>query len=76
MLSQVGSFKYLESMMYEDGKCDTDLKMIIGKAKASFGKLRKLLKNQGFRIETKMRMLKAYVSPVYITVWMRKVDHQ
>ena len=40
--------------------------MRIGMAKASFGQLRKLLTNLGFRIETKMRILKAYVWSVLL----------
>ena len=65
VLSQVGSFKYLGSTVCEDGKCDTDIKIRIGMAKASFGQLRKLLTNLGFR-----RILKAYVWSVLGTVWM------
>ena len=42
-IDQVDSFKYFGSMMCESGKCDTDMRMRIGMAKASFGQLRKLL---------------------------------
>ena len=61
-----GALKYLGSTMCEDGKYDTDIRIRNGNAKASFGQLRKLLTNLGFRIETRMRILKAYVLAVLL----------
>ena len=65
-LNQVESFKYLGGMVCEDRKCDKDLRMRIVMEKASFGQMRKVLTNLQFNIDTRKRVLKAYVWSVLL----------
>ena len=45
LLSQVVSFRYLGSLVSEDGRCDKEIKARTGMAKSGFRKMRKLLTN-------------------------------
>ena len=60
-LKQVSTFKYLGSLICDDGKCDTDIRARIGMAKTAFGQIRKIMVNLSIKIETRIRALKAYV---------------
>ena len=42
---QVSSFRYLGSLIFEDGRCDTEIKSRIAMAKGNFGKMRRILTN-------------------------------
>ena len=65
-LNQVSSFKYLGSLVSEDGKCDPDIRVRIGMAKTAFGQLRKILTSLAINIRTRVRVLKAYVWSVLL----------
>ena len=57
----MSSFRYLGSLVCEDGKCEREISSIIGMGKATFGQIRTILTNLGIGIETRMRLLKTYV---------------
>ena len=61
MLKQVTSFKYLGSLVDEDGRCDKEIRARIGMAKANFGKMRTVLASLNLDIQLRIRMLKCYV---------------
>ena len=65
-LKQVSTFKYLGSLICDDGKCDTDIRARIGMAKTAFGQIRKIMVNLSINIETRIRVLKAYVWSVLL----------
>ena len=65
-MKQVSSFKYLGSIIHEDGKCDTDIKSRIGMSKAAFGQIRKILISLSINVRTRIRVLKAYVWSVLL----------
>ena len=65
-LNQVSSFKYLGSLVSEDGKCDPDIRVRTGMAKTAFGQLRKILTSLAINIRTRVRVLKAYVWSVLL----------
>ena len=50
-IKQVSSFRYLGSLVEENGKCDAEIKARIGMAKANFGKMRDLLTNMSLNIQ-------------------------
>lgn len=60
-LKQVESFRYLGSLVNEDGRCDSEIRSRIGIAKANFGSMRKILTNMSLDIQLRMRLLRCYV---------------
>ena len=59
-LEQVSSFRYLGSVVCEDGKCDREIKSRIAMRKAAFGQIRTILTKIDIGIETRMRLHKTY----------------
>ena len=60
-MKQVTKFRYLGSLVTEDGKCDAEIKARIGMAKANFGKMRDLLTNLNLNIRLRERMVRCYI---------------
>ena len=60
-IKQVKSFKYLGSIITEDGRSEQDIKTRIGIAKTSFGKLKKILTNTHMDWSLRTRFLKGFV---------------
>ena len=60
-MSQVESFRYLGSLVSEDGRCDKEIRARIGMAKSNFGKMRKLLSNMSLNKKLRLRLLECYV---------------
>ena len=60
-IKQVSSFRYLGSLVDEDGKCDTEIRTRIGMAKTNFGKMRGILTNMSLNTALRVRILKSYV---------------
>ena len=52
--------------MNDDGKCDSDIRSRIAMGKAAFGQMRTILRNLGIGMQTKIRLLKAYVWSVML----------
>ena len=65
-IKQVQKFKYLGSVLTEDGKCDAEIKRRIGLAKDAFQKLSKVLRDRKVSRTTKKRVLYCYVIPVLL----------
>ena len=65
-LDQVDSFRYLGSLVSEDGRCDSEIRSRIAMGKAAFGQLRTILRNLGIGMGTKMRILRTYVWSVIL----------
>ena len=65
-LNQVNSFRYLGSLVADDGRCDSDIRGRIGMAKTTFGQIRKILVSLSINIRTRIRVLKAYVWSVLL----------
>ncbi|MGX9987587.1 reverse transcriptase domain-containing protein [Soonwooa purpurea] len=65
-IKQVQKFKYLGSVLTEDGKCDAEIKTRIGLARNAFQKLSKILKDRKVSRTTKKRVLNCYVIPVLL----------
>ena len=65
-LEQVRSFGYLGSLVSDDIKCDSEIRSRIAMGKAAFGQMRTILRNLGIDMQTKMRLLNAYVWSVML----------
>src|SRR5437867_12960522 len=64
-IEQVKSFKYLGSVITEDGRSHSDVKVRIAMAKDAFNK-RKELSMKGLSVALKKRMMKVLVYPVVL----------
>jgi len=62
-VEQVTKFKYLGSILSEDGRCFEDVKVRVGMAKEAFRKRRELM-TKSFNKDLKKRMIKTLVWPV------------
>ena len=60
-LKRVDSFKYLGSIITEDGRCTKDIKSRIAQAKQAFNDLRKVLCNKNMSFSVRKRVLVCYV---------------
>ena len=60
-LYQVDRFRYLGSVISEDGRCDDEIRARIGMEKANFGSMRRLLTNLSMDGQLRLRVLKCYV---------------
>jgi len=58
---QVDYFKYLGSIITDDGKSTKEINSRIGQAKNAFFKKKKLLTSKNMNIVTKKRLIKTYV---------------
>src|SRR6218665_1733508 len=86
-VKSVDAFCYLGSLMTADSSCDREVKVRIGKANATFGRLDKIWKKNGCSIETKIRLYNAIVESTLLygsetwpmTVarhrWLRRILH-
>ena len=60
-IKQVDKFKYLGSMLTEDGRSENEIRQRIGIAKNAFGKMKNMDANRHVKIETWIRVIKAYI---------------
>ena len=60
-LKQTDKFKYLGSILTEDGRCEAEIKTRIAIGKSNFGKMRNVLANLSLSTELRVRLLKAYI---------------
>ena len=65
-MEQVSSFRYLGSLLCEDGKCDSEIRSRIAMGKANFCQIRTILTNLGICIGASMRLLKTYAWSVVL----------
>ncbi|KAL4149828.1 hypothetical protein QTP88_003684 [Uroleucon formosanum] len=61
ILDQVENFRYLGSIISQDGKCTMDIKARIAQAKTAFMNKRNLLCSKNMSIRVKKRLIKVYV---------------
>ena len=66
VLKQVRSFRYLGSLVSENGRCDAEIRSRIGIGKANFGQMRGILTNMSLSIEVRLRILKSYIWSVML----------
>src|SRR5437870_7412619 len=75
-VEQVKTFKYLGSVIAEDGRCIVDIKQRIGCAKDAFNKRKELL-SKSMNKPLKKRIVKALVWPVALygcETWVMKME--
>ena len=60
-MKQVATFRYLGSVVSEDGRCEAEIRARIGMAKANFGKMRNILTNLSLNAQLRLRILKCYI---------------
>ena len=60
-VKQVNEFKYLGSIITEEGSSEKDIKIRIAIAKTAFGKLKKLLTNISMNFQLRVRLLQSHV---------------
>ena len=60
-IKQVEKFRYLGSVVNEDGRCDGEIRARIAMGKANFGKMRNVMTNLGLSIQLRLRLLKSYI---------------
>ena len=63
-LKQRESFKYLGTLITQDGRNNTEVKSRIVQAKTAFQKMKSILTNNKISIATKQRTLQCYVEPI------------
>ena len=61
IIKQVRSFRYLGSLMSENGKCDAEIRSRIAMGRARFGQMRGILTNMNLSREIRLRALKGYI---------------
>ena len=61
IVRRVQRFKYLGSILGEDGRCEHEIRTRIGIAKTAFGKMRNVVTSRHIRTDTKIRVIKTYV---------------
>ena len=64
VLKQVKSFKYLGTIIDENGKSSTEIKSRIGKAKAAFQNMNQIFRSWDISQRNKIRILKCYIEPI------------
>jgi len=75
-VQQVNKFKYLGSLITEDGRCDVEIKCRIAMAKEAFNKRRELL-TKNFKKETRKRIIKTIIWPIMMygsETWVLKAE--
>ena len=60
-VKQASSFRYLRSLVSEDGKCDAEIRSRIAMGKARFGQMRRILTSISLNNEVRLRLLKSYI---------------
>ena len=60
-IKQVASFRYLGSLVTEDGRCDSEIRTRIGMAKSNFGKMRNILTDLSVNVQLKGRLVRSYI---------------
>ena len=65
-VKQVKSFRYLGSLVDEDGRCDAEIRSRIGMAKANFGQMRRILTSLNLSRGIRLRILKSYIWSVLL----------
>ena len=60
-VKQVKDFKYLGSIITEEGTSDKEVKTRIAIAKATFGNLKKILTNISMNFQLRLRILKSHI---------------
>ncbi|GFN76223.1 endonuclease-reverse transcriptase [Plakobranchus ocellatus] len=63
-LKQRDSFKYLGTIITQDGKSHTEIKARIAQAKTNFQRMKPLLTNNKITITTRKRALQCYIEPI------------
>ena len=63
MLEQVSQYKYLDSWITDNGRCELDVKTRIAMAKDAFWKHKELLRGN-VSLQVKKRILQYYIYPV------------
>ncbi|GFN79417.1 RNA-directed DNA polymerase from mobile element jockey [Plakobranchus ocellatus] len=63
-LKQRDSFRYLGTIITQDGKSHTEIKARIAQAKTNFQKMKPLLTNNKITITTRKRALPCYIEPI------------
>ena len=61
VLEEVEDFCYLGSVIAGNGSCDKEIRIRLGKANATFGRLNSIWKNKGLSLLTKTRLYRALV---------------
>ena len=64
-MEQVSNFKYLGTMVSDDGRCLNEIKCIIGMAKEAFGQRKELLTGK-LNLTLKMKIIQTVVWPVLL----------
>ena len=57
----MATLKYLGSVLSEDGRCESEIRVRIGMAKANFGNIRRLLSNPSLNEQLRLRILRCYI---------------
>ena len=66
LIKQVESFKYLGSVIQNDGRCETEIRVRIAIAKDAFYKMETLFKSHIVSLNTKLCLLNTYIYPLLL----------
>ena len=69
-INQVATFRYLGSVVSEDGRCEAEIRTRIGMAKGNFGKIRNVLTNLRLDAKLILRILKCYIWSGLLYAWV------
>jgi len=65
-IKQVAEFKYLGTIITEDGRCEREIKTRIGMAKEAFSRLKGLVTNTKMSLSTRKRLVHVFVLPILL----------
>ena len=74
-VEQVEQFKYLGSVITEDGRCSKEIKCRIALAKQAFTKNKKILCSN-ICMSLRVKLVKTHHGVVCVTVWKRDLDDE
>ena len=69
-LKQREQFKYLGNLISSHGRNNTEIITRIAQAKLNFQKMKTILTNKNMSVETRKRVLKCYIEPILLYIWV------
>ena len=66
VIEQVKCFKYLGSIITDDGKCQREVSTRIAEAKQAFNRMKTVLTNLKVTMRTRLRVLRSYIEPLLL----------
>jgi len=63
-IKHVDKFRFLDTIIQTDGKCETEIKARIGMAKEAFNEMKRVFRSHSISLKTKKQLLRTYMYPI------------